>query len=138
MSEPIDRLNAALARGLSVRPKVGGFPYLAEALRQAGFTSNEYTLPACQSAYLCADGAVVALGAPLIDHTSVAAPFDRAALVASLREDQAGRTTFPEFLAGAWRAGVVRYRVDFEARTVNYHGARGEEYVEAYAAVTLS
>lgn len=138
MSQSIDQLNAALARGMNARPKVGGFPYLAEALRQAGFTSNEYTLPACQSEYLSARGAVVALGTPLTTHTSEVPSFDRAALILALREDQAGQTTFPQFLEAAWRAGVVRYRVDFGARNVSYRGALGEEYVETYAAVTLS
>ena len=137
MTESIDKLNVALARGMSIRPKVGGFPYLAEALRQAGFTSNECTLPACQSTYLTAEGAVVALSTPLTTHTSDVPPFDREALVVSLREDQAGRTTFPQFLEAAWRAGVVRYRVDFDAHQVSYCGALGEEYVETYAAVTL-
>jgi uncharacterized protein YbcV (DUF1398 family) len=35
-------------------------------------------------------------------------------------------------LIAALRAGVVRYDVDFAARTVAYYGAHGEEYVEAY------
>jgi uncharacterized protein YbcV (DUF1398 family) len=35
------------------------------------------------------------------------------------------------------RAGVVRYDVDFAARTVAYYGCDGEEYVEAYPAVDL-
>jgi uncharacterized protein YbcV (DUF1398 family) len=48
------------------------------------------------------------------------------------RTDQAGNSTFPEFLAASWRAGVVRYDVDFEARTVAYNGCKGEEYLEAY------
>jgi hypothetical protein len=34
-------------------------------------------------------------------------------------------------LAASWRAGVVRYDVDFAARTVSYFGAHGKEYVEA-------
>jgi uncharacterized protein YbcV (DUF1398 family) len=65
-------------------------------------------------------------------------PFDRDALVAALRADQAGKIAFPEFLAASWRAGVVRYDVDFAARTVSYFGAHGEEYVEAYPAVEVS
>jgi uncharacterized protein YbcV (DUF1398 family) len=35
------------------------------------------------------------------------------------------------------RAGVVRYDVDFEARTVTYQGCDGEEYKEDYPAVTV-
>jgi uncharacterized protein YbcV (DUF1398 family) len=34
--------------------------------------------------------------------------------------DQAGKSTFPEFQAASWRAGVVHYDVDFSARTVAY------------------
>ena len=62
-------------------------------------------------------------------------PFDREALIAALRTDRAGETTFPEFLGASWRAGVVRYDVDFAARTVSYFGAHGEDYIEAYTAV---
>jgi uncharacterized protein YbcV (DUF1398 family) len=51
--------------------------------------------------------------------------------------DQAGNSTFPEFLGASWRAGVVRYDVDFAARTVTYYGCSGEEYLEAYPAVDL-
>jgi uncharacterized protein YbcV (DUF1398 family) len=63
--------------------------------------------------------------------------FNREALIAALRIDQAGNSTFPEFLAASWRAGVLRYEVDFAARTVAYYGCDGEVYVEAYPAVDL-
>jgi uncharacterized protein YbcV (DUF1398 family) len=53
----------------------------------------------------------------------------------ALRTDQAGQSTFPEFLAASWRAGVVRYDVDFVARTVTYYGSNSEEYIEDYPAV---
>jgi uncharacterized protein YbcV (DUF1398 family) len=49
-----------------------------------------------------------------------------------LRTDQAGNSTFPEFLAASWKAGIVRYDVDFNARSVTYFGCNGEEYVEGY------
>src|ERR1700683_122721 len=49
MSKAIDNLQAAQQRAMAIRPKVGGFPYLAEALRQAGVTRNLWYLPACQS-----------------------------------------------------------------------------------------
>jgi len=54
-----------------------------------------------------------------------------------LRTDQAGKSTFPEFLAAFWRAGVVRYDVDFATHAVAYYGCNGEEYVEAYPAVDV-
>jgi uncharacterized protein YbcV (DUF1398 family) len=119
------------------RPKVGGFPYLAETLRCAGVTRNLWYLPACQILYLTDDGPVVTLGTPLSASTADVPPFNREALIAALRTDQAGNSTFPEFLAASWRAGVVRYDVDFLARKVAYYGCNGEEYIEDYPGVEV-
>jgi uncharacterized protein YbcV (DUF1398 family) len=77
-------------------------------------------------------------GAPLVTGTVDVPTFDQEALIKALRIDQAGESTFPEFLAASWRAGVVRYDVDFAARTVAYLGCNGEEYIEAYPAVEIS
>jgi len=41
------------------------------------------------------------------------------------RPDQAGKSTFSEFLDASWRAGVTRYDVDLEARTVSAKGCKG-------------
>ena len=60
MSKAIENLQAAQHKAMAIRPKVGGFPYLAE---------------------------------------------------------------------------VLRYDVDFAARTVAYYGCNGEEYIESYPAV---
>jgi uncharacterized protein YbcV (DUF1398 family) len=137
MSKAIENLQAAQQRAMAVRPKVGGFPYLAETLRRAGVTRNLWSLPACQSLYLTQDGPVVTQGTPLVSGTADVPPFNREALIAALRTDQVGNSTFPEFLAASWRAGVVRYDVDFAARTVAYYGCNGEEYVEAYPAIDI-
>src|SRR5580704_8905283 len=120
MSKATENLQAALQRAMAGRPKVGGFPYLAETLRCAGVTRNLWFLPACQSLYLTEHGPVVTQGTPLVSGTVDMPPFDREALIVALRTDQAGKSTFPEFLAAAWRAGVVRYVVDFTARRVAY------------------
>ncbi len=137
MSKAIDNLQAAQHRAMAIRPKVGGFPYLAEVLRQAGVIRNLWCLPACQSLFLTNDGPVVIQGAPLVSGSADVPPFDEEALIKALRTDQAGKSTFPEFLAASWQAGVVRYDVDFAARTVSYYGCNGEEYVESYPAVDL-
>lgn len=94
-------------------------------------------LPACQSLYLTQHGSVITQGEPLVSGTVDVPPFNREALIAALRTDQAGRSTFPEFLSASWRAGVVRYEVDFAARKVAYFGPNGEEYIEDYPAVKL-
>ena len=135
MSKAIEKLQAAQKQAMALRPKVGGFPYLAETLRRAGVTRNIWSLPACQSIFLTNDGPVVMQGIPLVSGMADVPTFDREGLIKALRIDQAGQSTFPEFLAASWRAGVVRYEVDFAASTVAYFGCNGEEYVETYTAV---
>jgi uncharacterized protein YbcV (DUF1398 family) len=137
MSKAIDDLQAAITRAMAGRPKAGGFPYLAETLRRAGVSRNVWCLPACQSLYLTDEGPVVTQGTPLAMGSMDVPAFDREALIKALRTDQAGESTFPEFLEASWRAGVVRYDVDFGARTVAYYGCHDEEYVESYAAVAI-
>jgi uncharacterized protein YbcV (DUF1398 family) len=137
MTKAIENLKAAQERAMAGRPKVGGFPYLAETLRRAGVTRNLWYLPACQSLYLTADGPVVTLGTPLSSGTVDVPPFKREALIAALRTDQAGKSTFPDFLAASWRAGVVRYDIDLAARRVSYYGVNDEAYVEEYPAVEV-
>lgn len=132
MSNSIGNLTFAQQQAMAGRPKVGGFPYLAETLRRAGVTRNLWSLPSCQSLYLTPEGPVVQQGTPLLTGTADVPPFNEAALIAALRTDQAGESTFPEFLQASWEAGVVSYDVDFTGRTCTYYGAGGEKYVEAY------
>ena len=138
MSKATENLEAAQKRAVAIRPRVGGFPYLAETLRRVGVTRNFWFLPACQSLFLTDEGPVVIQGTPLMTGTMDVPRFNREALILALRTDQAGESTFPEFLAASWRAGVLRYDVDFAARTVAYYGCNGEEYIEAYPAVEVA
>ena len=57
-------------------------------------------------------------------------------LITALRSDQAGESTFPEFLADA--RGVVRSEVTFARRTVAYPGCNGDDYIETYPANEIS
>jgi uncharacterized protein YbcV (DUF1398 family) len=135
MSKAIENLEEAFRRAMATRPKAGGFPHLAETLRRAGVTRNLWFLPACESLYLTIHGNVVSQGQPLASGMMDVPKFNREALIAALRTDQAGDSTFPEFLAASWRAGVVRYDVDLTERTVAYYGCNGEAYVEEYPAI---
>jgi len=137
MSKAIENLEAAQKAAMANRPRVGGFPYMAEVLWRAGVTRNTWFLPACESLFWTSEGQVVTQGTPLATGTMDVPAFDRAALIGALRTDQAGESTFPEFLAASWRAGVIRYDVDFATRTVAYYGVNGEEYVEAYGSVSI-
>lgn len=137
MSKATENLNSAIQHAIANRPKVGGFPYLAETLRRAGVTRNFWSLPSCQSLYLTDQGPVVVQGTPLVTGMTDVPPFNREALIAALRTDQAGQSTFPEFVQSSWKAGVVSYDVDFAARTCTYFGSDGANYVESYPAVTV-
>ena len=137
MSKAIENLQTAMQKAMTERPTVGGFPYLAETLRAAGVTINEWTLPSCQSIYITDNGPVVMQGQPLVTNIADIPVFDEKAVIRALREDQAGRTTFPEFLMAIWQAGVVRYVVDFTGRRVTYFGCNSESYVEAYPEVAI-
>lgn len=137
MSIAIENLKSAQQRAMAGRPKVGGYPYLAETLRRAGVTRNIWSLPSCQSLYLTEKGPVVVQGSPLVTGMADVPAFNRDALITALRTDQAGNSTFPGFLIATWRAGVVKYDVDFAARTCTYYGAAEEQYVESYPAVEI-
>lgn len=137
MSQLIERLTQAQKHAMSIRPKVGGFPVLAEVLRRAGALVNRWSLPSCQSIYIMKDGAVVQQGTPLVTGTYEIPQFDRQALINAIRADQEGKTTFAEFLKATWDAGVISYDADFESRKVSYFGSKGEIYVEDYPAVEV-
>ncbi len=126
------KLTTAQNYAMSIKPKTGGFPVLAEVLRQAGVLKNHWSLPSCQAIYVFTDGAVVQLGTPLCSGTAEIPKFNQEALITALRTDQAGHSTFPEFLQATWQAGVVAYEVDFVQRTVTYSGVNEESYSENY------
>jgi len=138
MSKAIENLMEAQKFAMSIRPKVGGFPYLAEALRQAGVARNIWSLPSCQSIFLTKHGPIVNQGTPLITGSCDIPPFNQEALIRELRKDQAGESSFPEFLKESWDAGVVSYDVDFGNRKVTYYGAKDESYEEGYSAVDIN
>lgn len=76
-------------------------------------------------------------GVPLVSGAVDVPKFDEQALIRALRIDQAGKSTFPEFLKASWNAGVISYDVDFVKRSVTYIGCNGEKYVEDYPPVKI-
>lgn len=59
MSPAVKNLIDAQKHAMSIRPRVGGFPVLAEVLRLAGISRNLWSLPSCQSIYVTKLGPVV-------------------------------------------------------------------------------
>ena len=82
---------------------------LAETLRQAGVRKNIWYLPAVESLYVTDHGPVVSQGSPLTTGLLDVPRFNHEAVIKALRVDQAGESTFPEFLQAIWNAGVVHY-----------------------------
>lgn len=137
MSQVVDKLVKAQGYAMSVMPKKGGFPVLAEVLRKAGVVANIWYLPSAQAVYLMQEGNVVEQGTPIITGIHEIPKFDSKALVTAIREDQQGKSTFAEFLQVIWQAGVISYKVDFLTRKVLYYGAKNEVYSEEYALVKI-
>ena len=137
MSTITETIQNAQHRAAEIRPPVGGFPVLAEVLRQAGIHRNEWTLPAGQTVYVTDAGAVVLPATPVISAITEVPAFDRDAVIDALRADQAGHSTFPEFLTAIWSAGVTGFVIDLDGRTVTYRGIDDSTYVETYPAVEI-
>jgi len=106
MSKAIENLHAAQQRAWQSAQGLAAFP-ICRSSATGGRDAQLWFLPACQSLYLTSDGPVVTQGAPLASGTADVPSFDREALIRALRTDQAGESTFPEFLTASWRAGVV-------------------------------
>lgn len=135
MNTDIEKLLAVQKYAIDHRPAVGGFPFMAECMRQAGVLYNRWSLPSAQSIYILKSSCIVIPGTPLITDIAEIPVFDQDALIKALRIDQAGESTFGGFLHSAWKAGVVHYEVDFTHRTVDYRGIQNESYTESYPAV---
>ncbi|KYG62388.1 hypothetical protein AZI86_16260 [Bdellovibrio bacteriovorus] len=138
MTSPQEAIQNAYQRAMEIKPKVGGYPYLAECLRQAGVQKYTYNLPSCQSIYITDKGNVVSQGELLVKGMADVPAFDKNAFINILRISQNGDSTFPEFIKSTWESGVVSYVADLINRKVTYYGALGESYVEDFPAVKIS
>lgn len=137
MSMIKERIEKAYKWAMANRPKVNGYPYLAEALRQAGVTRYVYNLPSNQCIFFTKDGHVSSQHESHTSGMNDVPRFNQEAFVSLLRANQAGNGTFAEFLKGAWENGVISYEAHLVARKVTYYGAEGESYVEDYPAVEV-
>ncbi len=137
VSNAIANLRTAQERAAALRPRSHGFPYLAEVLRQAGVSRYHHSIPSSTSLYLTQAGPVIAQADPIVSGMADVAPWDRDALIAAIRTDQAGESSYPQFARACWAAGVVHYDVDLSGRTCTYSGAFGEQYVETYEHVNV-
>lgn len=135
--EAIQKIQKAMVKANKIRPKVGGFPYLAECLRQAGVVRNVWQLPSAQSRLYLEDDVIVIQNQPLVEGFSEIPAWNEKKFLKALRADQAGESTFPEWLQLTWEAGCVAYEIDFRAHRCTYYGINGETYIEDYPVVNI-
>lgn len=138
MSSAIANLQAAQERAAAVRPQVNGFPYVAEVMRQAGVSAYHHSIPSGTTLFVTEAGPVVLQADPVVHGMADVASWDRDAVIAAIRTDQAGNSSYPQFTQSCWEAGVVHYDVDLAGRTCTYSGVAGEQYVESYPHVEVA
>jgi uncharacterized protein YbcV (DUF1398 family) len=108
-----------------------GFPEVVRALTEAGVESYRADLVRLEGVFYMPDGRthVETMG---YKAGGIADKFDAAEVVAAIRESQAGRSKYAEFLSRAMGAGTTNYVVYLDGRKVIYFGRRGEFHVEEF------
>lgn len=130
-------IQRAMLKANHIGAESKGFSYLAECLRQEGIVKNIWHLPSEDSFYFSQAGSLVNPGNPLIGRVGPCPDFDQIALIKNIRANQAGKISFPEFLVSLWKAGVIRYEIDFTTRQMSYFDAFDQVYQENYPTVEI-
>ena len=118
----------------SARAETSTYPAYATRLAQGGVDGYRVDV-AMHTIDWLADGiGYREAGLPPIEAGTIAGAYTETEIVRALRRNQRGETDYPTFLREIWAAGVVAYTADLRSRTVAYHGATGESYLEAVPA----
>lgn len=138
-SDPMTAVLAARERGIRLQLAGGGFPVLAESLRSAGVCFVHCNVASMTTLYRTHQGAVIDQQVPILSGLERVVDFECAEVIAAIRRDQQGASTYPEFMVEIWRAGVISYDIDLVARTCTYRGLDPavDVHVEEYPAVEL-
>ena len=118
------------------RARDGGitYPQFVQVLIDAGVTSYHVDVASHAISFLCgADEIHAERGAPTAQSGARPSSFSKDGLVAAIRENQQGKSTYSVFLERIWAAGVTTYDVDVTGRMITYRGARGETHTERIA-----
>ena len=106
------------------------FPEVVQTLLAAGveFYHVDYVL--LRKHFYSADGEAVTTPIAYEGLPPVAAGFDRAALVADIRDSQQNGQAFRDFTIRAMQAGVQSYFAFLRGRRVTYLGRQGDQHTE--------
>lgn len=105
------------------------FPKQFEALKKVGVTSYE-VIPSTYDAVFYGDFGIwhTHQAADNVANVSIAVEFDQEAFLAVLTDRMQKNITYIEFLQGIAGAGIDRYVVDMNCRTVTYYGIDEEHF----------
>ncbi|MBX3022943.1 MAG: DUF1398 family protein [Bdellovibrionales bacterium] len=107
------------------------FPEVVGSLLAAGVESYHVDLTRCENRYYLPSGEshAVANGLPAI---KVANAFSAAQVESAVRESQAGKITYPQFMQKIATAGVVYYITYLAGKRVVYMGRNGDSHTEYF------
>lgn len=106
------------------------FPEVVRELLAAGVESYRVDYVAGIATHYGAEGEVTVVRLELGDLPPVAVTFDGAAVVADIRDSQAGAQDYRSFSLRAVEAGVANYTAYLRGRRVVYCGRQGDQHVE--------
>lgn len=102
------------------------FPQLAKDLKKLGVTRFDVFVINGMATYYGTDDFVVQ-GSPVYEDLLIEPESSTKALEESIQKHQAGETTYQTFCKEVALAGVERWVVDLEAKTVTYFASEGAE-----------
>lgn len=107
------------------------FPEVIRILGEAGVKAYRVDLRGRKVTYDMAGGEVHSMA---MDFKSrpIGDAFSGEQVVAAIRESQAGKLAYPDFIARVMDAGTSGYMVDFEGRSATYFGLAGGQHVENF------
>lgn len=106
------------------------YPRIFEALKEAGVHSYEADVASHSIIYYGHVGSYTEPPPAGFLGIKPTLAFDKPGLQLAIRRNQSQQSDFGGFLHEIASAGVQRYQVDMNERTVTYLGHAGEEYVE--------
>lgn len=106
------------------------FPDVVRELLAAGVESYRVDYVAGTATHYGAEGEIAVVPIAFEGLPSVAATFDAAAVVADVRDSQAGKQDYRAFSVRAVQAGVAGYTAYLRGKRVVYCGRQGDQHVE--------
>jgi uncharacterized protein YbcV (DUF1398 family) len=106
------------------------YPRIFHALKDAGVESYDADVASHEIIYRGHGESCVESSPHAANQLAINASFDQDGVQRAIRRNQSKQSNFAQFLSEIAQAGIQRYRVDMNARTVTYIGIRAEEYVE--------